>query len=115
MAGLGDWLDSPRRWTLEIYFWSILTVIVVVLSIFFPHIWGPLSIVYLAVVSNYALVLTAGGARQASEARIAASKDNQPSLREIMEYLVKHTTLEKDAGDPDLEATEEVQPEKTPS
>jgi hypothetical protein len=69
------WLDSPTRWTLEIWLWMVLTMAVVVLSVFFAKFWLVISIVYLAVVSNYALVLTAASARQAALARIAA-EDN---------------------------------------
>jgi hypothetical protein len=91
---LNGWLDSPQRWTIEIYVWSIATFIVIVLSILFPHIWLIIATVYLAVVSNYALVLTAAGARQAAEARIAASQGNL-SREEIADHLIETTTLER--------------------
>jgi hypothetical protein len=94
---LDGWLDSPQRWTIEIWVWSTATVAVIVLSILFPHIWLVIATVYLAVVSNYALVLTAAGARQAAEARIAASEGNV-SKEALTEHLVEHTSLEKIEG-----------------
>lgn len=89
-----SWLDSPQRWTIEIWVWSVATVLVIVLSIMFPALWLKIATVYLAVVSNYALVLTAAGARQAAEARIAASEGNV-SKEDLTEHLVQHTSLEK--------------------
>lgn len=94
---LAEWLDSPNRWTIEIWLWMTLTIIVIVLSILFPHIWAPISIVYLAVVSNYALVLTAAGARQASLARISADENVTPE--DIAEHLVEHTTIDRITND----------------
>lgn len=91
-SALSRWLDSPVRWTIEIWVWSILTPIVVALCVFFPHLWTPISVVYVAVVSNYALVLTAAGARQSSLARIAASKDGL-TKEEIRRDLIAHTDL----------------------
>ena len=91
---LGKWLDSPVRWTIEIYLWMTLTVIVVILCVFLPDLWTKVSIVYLAIVSNYALVLTAAGARQAAEARIAAT-GSQVDPKAIRDDLVAHTTLEQ--------------------
>lgn len=95
---MGKWLDSPTRWTIEIYLWLVLTVVIVVLCVGFPSLWTKLSIVYVAVVSNYALVLTAAGARQAAEARIAAS-GSQVDPKAIRDDLVAHTTLEKTSPD----------------
>lgn len=93
-SALGKWLDSPARWTIEIYLWSVLTVVIVVLCVVFPSFWQKVSIVYVAVISNYALVLTAAGARQAAEARIAAS-GTSISPQEITDDLVARTTIEK--------------------
>ena len=88
------WLNSPHRWTIEIWVWTIATVLVIILSLVFPPLWLKIATVYLAVVSNYALVLTAAGARQASEARIAAREGNV-SKEDLTEHLVQHTSLEK--------------------
>jgi len=63
---------SPLRFRLEKWLWTGLTLAVVVADIWFPALWGRISIVYLAVVSNYALVATFASCEQAAEAKQAA-------------------------------------------
>lgn len=96
MNKLGEWLDSPIRWTIEIWTWSIATLLVVFLSLAYPDLWLRIATVYLAIVSNYALVLTAAGARQASLARIASA--DKVSKEDIAEHLIEHTTIERQEG-----------------
>lgn len=71
-----DWLNSAARWTLEIWVWTIATILVLVLSTLFPGLWETIAIVYLAVVSNYALVISAYAAREAALAKKAVEDNN---------------------------------------
>jgi hypothetical protein len=64
------------RYRYEKWAWIAITAVVVALSQFNNTLWSKISIVYLAVVSNYALVLTAGGAEQAAIAALQASDES---------------------------------------
>jgi hypothetical protein len=69
----GTFKGSPLRFRLEKWAWMVLTAAVVVADVWFPAFWGRISIVYLAVVSNYALVAAFASAEQAAEAKQASS------------------------------------------
>jgi hypothetical protein len=47
---------------------------VVLMYFFWPNLWDKVSILYLALVSIYALVITAAGGEQAAEAANKAAK-----------------------------------------
>ena len=49
-----------------------MTLAVVVVYFVAPHLWDSISILYLALVSNYALVLTLASAEQGSSAKTEA-------------------------------------------
>lgn len=66
------------RYRIEKWFWMVITLAVVVADLYFNKQWQAISIIYLAIVSNYALVLTAGGAEQAAEAAFQASDEELP-------------------------------------
>ncbi len=72
---------TPLRFRLEKWAWVVLTIAVVVADVWFPAFWGRISIVYLAVVSNYALVATFAGAEQAAEAKQAAAEAISPQAQ----------------------------------
>lgn len=67
--------DKALRYRIEKYFWVLNIPATIFLYISFPALWESISILYLALVSIYALVLTAGGAEQAAEAAAAATED----------------------------------------
>lgn len=60
--------DRVRRYRREKLFWRVMTCLVCVLAWRYPALWQSVSIIYVAVVSNYALDLTAATAEQAAEA-----------------------------------------------
>jgi cell division protein FtsW (lipid II flippase) len=64
------WTSSPLRFRTEKWFWVLATLAVVALYFFDNSLWKQVSILYLALVSNYALVLTLAGAEQSSEAKV---------------------------------------------
>jgi hypothetical protein len=63
---------TPRRFEYEMLVWRAATILVIICALFFPSIWRVAATVYLAVVSNYALDLTAAGNVEAAAARVAA-------------------------------------------
>jgi hypothetical protein len=67
--------DKALRYRIEKWFWVANIPAALFLFFFFRPFWDAVSILYLALVSIYALVLTAGGAEQAAEAAVAASED----------------------------------------
>jgi hypothetical protein len=69
----GGFKGSPLRFRLEKWLWLTLTLAVLVADVFFPAFWQRISILYLAVVSNYALVATFASAEQAAEAKQQSS------------------------------------------
>jgi hypothetical protein len=77
VAGTGKFKGSPLRFRLEKWLWVALTAAVVVADVWFPAFWQKISIVYLAVVSNYALVATFASAEQAAEAKQEAAQTGQ--------------------------------------
>jgi hypothetical protein len=58
----------------EKWWWVLNVPAALYLYIFQPALWERVSIIYLALVSIYALVITAGGAEQAAEAAAEAKK-----------------------------------------
>lgn len=75
MSSPGGFKGSPLRFKLEKWVWVALTVAVVVADVWFPGFWQKISIVYLAVVSNYALVAALASCEQAAEAKQEAAAD----------------------------------------
>jgi hypothetical protein len=67
--------DKALRYRVEKWFWVVNLPAVLYLFFFHREFWDEVSVLYLTLVSIYALVLTAGGAEQAAEAAIEASKD----------------------------------------
>jgi hypothetical protein len=67
--------DKALRYRVEKWFWVANLPAVLYLFFFHREFWDEISVLYLTLVSIYALVLTAGGAEQAAEAAIEASKD----------------------------------------
>lgn len=67
--------DKAFRYRAEKWWW--VANIPAVLYLFFFHraLWEQISVLYLTLVSIYALVLTAGGAEQAAEAAAAATEN----------------------------------------
>lgn len=63
---------TPRRFQIEMLVWRAATLAVIVCAIWFPAYWKIVATVYLAIVSNYALDLTAAGNVEAAAAREAA-------------------------------------------
>lgn len=65
--------DKAFRYRVEKWFW--MSNIPGVLYLFFFHraLWDRISVLYLALVSIYALVLTAGGAEEAATAAAEAT------------------------------------------
>lgn len=51
----GHLAGAEKRFWREKWLWRVMTVAVIVMAVFFPRSWSVISIVYLAVVSNYAL------------------------------------------------------------
>jgi hypothetical protein len=66
--------DKAFRYRVEKWWWVANVPATLYLFFFERPLWEAISILYLAEVSIYALVLTAGGAEQAAEAAIEASK-----------------------------------------
>jgi hypothetical protein len=77
VARTSTFKGSPLRFRIEKWLWVALTIAVVIADIWFPAFWQRISIVYLAVVSNYALVATFASAEQAAEAKQQAAKTGQ--------------------------------------
>jgi hypothetical protein len=69
----GGFSGSPLRFRLEKWAWVALTAAVVVAYIWFRAFWNDISILYLAVVSNYALVAAFASCEQAAEAKQRAT------------------------------------------
>jgi hypothetical protein len=67
--------DKALRYRVEKWFWIANLPAVVFLFFVFPDLWAAISILYLNLVSIYALVLTAGGAEEASTAAAEATKE----------------------------------------
>lgn len=80
MKPLRKWLeDKARRYRYEKYFWWSNLPVIIALYFFAPGVWQKISILYLAIVSIWALALTAGGAEQASEAAGNITDDSKES------------------------------------
>lgn len=73
MQAFRGFTGTPLRFRIEKWAWVALTVAVVVADVWFPAFWQRISIVYLAVVSNYALVAAFASCEQAAEAKERAS------------------------------------------
>jgi hypothetical protein len=71
--------DRVFRFRLEKWWWVAHLPAVVMLYFFSPGLWDKLSILYLALVSIYALVITAAGGEQAAEASQKADKNQKAS------------------------------------
>ena len=63
------WLQSPRRFRWEKWFWGFMTIAVVPLALLASMLWNKVSIVYVAAISGYALYATFAGAEQGSKAK----------------------------------------------
>jgi hypothetical protein len=70
--------DKALQFRLKKWFWAANLPAVVVVY-FFPPIWESVSILYLALVSVWALVDTAASGEQAAEAARKAAKDQGAS------------------------------------
>lgn len=68
--------DKAFRFRVEKWFWVSNIPAALFLFIWYRSIWDEVSILYLALVSIYALVLTAGSAEQAAEAAAEAANSN---------------------------------------
>lgn len=68
--------DKAFRYRVEKWFWVSNVPAALGLYFFYRSVWEQVSILYLALVSIYALVLTAGGAEQAAEAAAEATRTN---------------------------------------
>lgn len=67
--------DKAFRYRVEKWFWVANIPAVLFLFVFYRSIWDSASILYLALVSIYALVLTAGGAEEAATAAAEVTSD----------------------------------------
>jgi len=67
--------DRARRYRWEKLFWMLNVPIATGLFLFQRELWETVSVLYLVLVSIYALVLTAGGAVEAAVAAKEASND----------------------------------------
>lgn len=67
--------DKAVRYRTEKWFWELNIPAVIYLFFFQRPFWDEVSVLYLVLVSIYALVLTAGGAEQAAEAASEAAKN----------------------------------------
>ena len=79
------WLQSPRRFRWEKWFWGFMTIAVVPLALLTPAFWNKVSIVYVAAISGYALYATFAGAEQGSKA-----KENTTSVDVDVDVDVQH-------------------------
>jgi hypothetical protein len=70
--------DKARRYRVEKWFWMTHIPAVAYLTLFQKPLWETVSLPYVAILSIYALVITAGGAEQAAEAA-ENSKSSSPS------------------------------------
>lgn len=61
--------NSSARYRAEKWWWAANVPAVIALYVFAPAAWKQVSILYLALVSIYALVLTADGNEEASRAK----------------------------------------------
>jgi hypothetical protein len=61
-------VDRVLRFRVEKWWWVAHLPAVVLMYFFWPELWDKVSILYLALVSIYALVITAAGGEQAAEA-----------------------------------------------
>jgi hypothetical protein len=68
--------DKAFRYRVEKYFWMTNIPAATYLALWQTPLWDKISILYLALVSIYALVLTAGGAEQAAEAAAEVTKED---------------------------------------
>lgn len=70
--------NSPKRYRIEKYFWYIQVPLAVLMFIFDRKQWEQISILYLAILSIWALGSTADGNEEASRAKVAleATKDD---------------------------------------
>ena len=59
--------DKALRFRLEKWWWVLHLPAVIVMYFVWPELWEKVSILYLALVSIYALVITAAGGEQAAE------------------------------------------------
>jgi hypothetical protein len=66
--------DKAFRYRVEKWWWVANIPAVLYLFTFQRALWDAISVLYLTLVSIYALVLTAGGAEQAAEAASEAGK-----------------------------------------
>lgn len=71
--------DRVFRFRLEKWWWVSHLPAVVVMYFVWPDVWDKVSILYLALVSIYALVITAAGGEQAAEASQKADKNQETS------------------------------------
>jgi hypothetical protein len=67
--------DRVFRFRLEKWWWYPICPAIVLLYFFWPWLWDKISILYLALVSIYALVITAAGGEQAAEAAQKVDKN----------------------------------------
>jgi hypothetical protein len=66
--------NRALRFRIEKWFWLAHLPAVVLMYFFWPELWEKVSILYLALVSIYALVITAAGGEQAAEAAAEAKE-----------------------------------------
>jgi hypothetical protein len=69
--------DKAFRYRTEKWFWLCQIPFVTVIVLVSPDTWEVISLPYVAVLSVYALVLSAAGAEQAAEAVSAASEQEE--------------------------------------
>ena len=68
-------VDRALRFRVEKWWWVAHLPAVVLMYFLWPGLWDKVSILYLALVSIYALVITAAGGEQAAEASQKADKN----------------------------------------
>lgn len=68
-------LQSPRRFKFEKWFWGFMTIAVIPLALLDKPLWNTVSIVYVAAISGYALYATFAGAEQGSNAKENTQSD----------------------------------------
>jgi hypothetical protein len=83
-----------RLHTVLAVFWAVQIPPAVVLAIWFPDIWEKVALVYLVVVSIYALAAAHWGAREAASAEDAAD-DSDAIASEVIRQLRDEGLLDR--------------------
>ncbi len=61
--------DKVRQFTVKMWTWRVLMVLVIITAIFLPKIWGAVSILWVTYVSHAAMVATHAGNIKSAEAQ----------------------------------------------